>query len=146
MNGDDGRFGPSRKIPEVPGPISGGPGEVVDGAGTPAIPSARRQVTLVGPAGKPIMFAHVAVGVLFLDIESYAGPSDPGGPDIEFVAQIAAEQFPGICERFDVDPSLAILDALQFLSDSGQGPAFVAALRAGDIQTKSRFVWWSFDD
>ena len=62
------------------------------------------------------------------------------------MAQIAAEQFPGICQRFDVDPSLAILDALQFVSDSGQGPAFVAALRAGDIQTKSRFVWWSFDD
>ena len=108
--------------------------------------SARRQVTLVGSAGKPIRYAHVEDGTLFLDFESYAGPSDPGGPDIEFMAQIAAEQFPGICEWFDVDPSLAILDALQFLSDSGQGPAFVAALRAGDIQTKSRFVWWSFDD
>ena len=100
----------------------------------------------MGPAGKPIMFAHVEDGVLFLDFESYAGPSDPGGPDIEFMATIAADEFPGICERFDIDASLSILDALQFLSDAGQGPAFVAALRGGDIQTKSRLSWWSFDD
>jgi hypothetical protein len=134
------------EIPGVPEPTSEGPDDVGDEAGTPAIPAARRRVTLRGSAGKPIMFAHVENGVLFVDVESYAGPTDPGGPDIEFMAQIAGEQFPGICHRFDIDPALSILDALQAVSDSGQGPAFVAALHAGDIQTTSRFVWWSFDD
>ena len=138
MSGDE--------ISEVPEPTSDGPGDVGDEAGTPAIPGARRRVTVRGSAGQPILFAHVENGVLFVDVESYAGPTDPGGPDIEFMAQIAGEQFPGIRQRFDIDPALSILDALQVVSDSGQGPAFVAALRAGDIQTKSRFVWWSFDE
>ena len=57
--------------------------------GTPAIPGARRRVTVRGSAGQPILYAHVENGVLFVDVESYAGPTDPGGPDIEFMAQIA---------------------------------------------------------
>lgn len=130
-------------------PVPGETAEVVHATSVPvstATLSTLREVTMLGSAGEPIMFVHLEGDLLFLEFESYAGRADPGGPDIEFLATISTGEFPGICERFDIDPALPILDAIRFLSESGQAPQFVAAVRSGEIETESRLSWWSFDD
>ena len=103
-------------------------------------------VTIVDPSGGPIMFVHLDGDVLCLEFESYALPSDPGGPDIEYLARIPSTELPKIYQHFSIDSSLPILGAIQLLSDSGQGPEFIAEVRAGRIAPESQLHWYSWDD
>ena len=100
-------------------------------------------ITIRNAAGKLIWYATVHNDSIKLEIESYGkGPNDP---DIESHESIPDSEFPKIRKQYGYQPDYPIAKILQELSDSGRGEEFKEWAES-NLEIKSDFVWWSFDD
>jgi hypothetical protein len=99
----------------------------------------KRQITITGKHGKPILYASLNEdGSLNLNFEVFGRKNSF---DVESIYTIQESEFSKLALHFKIPAELEILDALHFLSTNGQGEQLEQALsdKLFDVKT---FVWW----
>ncbi len=99
------------------------------------------QTEIKGANGKS-NYAWIDNGILKIQWEDY-GVGALGGADIECTFTIPESEIPGIYDRYEIDPSVPILEALAIISDTGRGAQFNRETSDGTIAVTDTFVWRS---
>ena len=98
------------------------------------------QISINGSDGKPVRYAHLDGDDLTLQFEYYARNANED--DYEVIQTVSPESFASIAIKFELDPSLNILEILQQISDSRRGEELVDALNKKEIPCEL-FTWRS---
>ena len=98
------------------------------------------QIKIKGNYGKPVRYASLDDQNLKLQFEYYARNANED--DYEVIQTVSPESFASIAIKFELDPSLNILEILQQISDSRRGEELVDALNKKEIPCEL-FTWRS---
>jgi hypothetical protein len=98
------------------------------------------QIPIIGPNGKPILYAYLDGGDLKFQFEYYGRNEDEG--DYEFIHTVAPADFSAIAIKFGLDPKNEILANVQKITDLGHGPKLKKALTNKEIKNEL-FTWIS---
>ena len=84
------------------------------------------EIPIIGPEGKPIIYAYLDGVDLKFQFEYYG--TGENGMDYEFIHTVEPENQMLIAEKFGLDPMADVLDAVQQISEAGQGEELKQAL------------------
>jgi hypothetical protein len=97
------------------------------------------QITIVGDAGSPILYASLnSEGKLLLQFEYFARNDNEG--DYEFNHTVGQEDFPKIAQKFGLDTAAPVIENLMQISASGRGQEFQDLLTNKEIPNE----FWSW--
>jgi len=96
------------------------------------------QIAITGKDGKAILYASMHGEHLRFEFEYYSRSSNES--DYEFMHTVFPVDFPGIPEKFGLDPTVDILVSIQEIQDKGLGQELKDALTDNEI-VNELFVW-----
>ena len=98
-------------------------------------------ISIIGDEGKPVLYASMtSEGNLFFEFELYGRNENEG--DYEFNHTVEPEEFPGIANRFGLNPEEPILTVVQQITDMGKGQELERALTKQEIKNEL-WTWLS---
>ena len=98
-------------------------------------------ISIIGDEGKPVLYASMtSEGKLFFEFELYGRNENEG--DYEFNHTVEPEEFPGIANRFGLNPEEPILTVVQQITDMGKGQELERALTKQEIKNEL-WTWLS---
>lgn len=100
------------------------------------------QRELLDHEGNLLYYWDVTDGGVHFEIETFATPGSQFSTDSEVQFTVPESEFPKIYAMFKIDPATDIGDAIQEISDSGQGLDLSEAFE-DSIEVRNKFVWIS---
>lgn len=98
------------------------------------------QIPIIGPNGKPILYAYLDGEDLRFQFEYYGRNENEG--DYEVIRTVEPAEFSAIALKFGLDPKNEILANVQKITDLGLGPKLEKALAKKEIKNEL-FTWMS---
>ena len=103
------------------------------------------KMVLKDDEGNPILYISQAGTSIHCEFEQFGSQFGAGHSDLEFSCDVEASEFWKVYKKYQVNPEVPILEAIQQVSDKGRGRDLKRDI--GDwIASVNSFSWMSFDD